>query len=74
MCFKSCDLAIPGSPMRATLIYPLIFKLSWVSLVTPPAISSSRACFTFSIPKISGAMEEARRLKRLESSRLARTP
>lgn len=50
ICFKSCDLAIPGSPNKAMLIYPLILKLSYVYLVIPPTIWRSRAFFTLSKP------------------------
>ena len=45
-CFRSCDLAIPGSPISATLIYPLILTWSGVSLVTPPTIIRSNAFLT----------------------------
>jgi hypothetical protein len=52
------------------LIYPLIFKLSCVTLVTPPAINNSKAFLTVSIPKIYGAIESAKRLNNLTSSSL----
>lgn len=50
ICLSNWDLAIPGSPIRATLIYPLIFILSFVSLVIPPAMSKSKDFLTYSIP------------------------
>lgn len=48
---SNCDLATPGSPTKAMLIYPLILMLSVeVYFVTPPAIISRSAFLTFYIP------------------------
>lgn len=52
MLFNNWDLAIPGSPIKATLISPLILTLSWVYLVTPPAINNNSAFLTFYKPYI----------------------
>ena len=40
--FNNCDLATPGSPIRHTLISPLIFNPSPISLVTPPHNKSNK--------------------------------
>ena len=55
-----CMLLV-ASPMRQMWMSPLIFMLSLCRRVTPPTMTSSRAFFTSSCPKISGAMLDARR-------------
>lgn len=60
MCFNNCDFAIPGSPNKAILIYPLILKLSpGVEIVQPPAICKSKAFLTLFNPYIYGAIDFA---------------
>jgi hypothetical protein len=50
-------LATPGSPISRTLMLPLIFIPSTISLVTPPTINNNNAFLTSSIEKISGQIE-----------------
>jgi hypothetical protein len=48
---------MPGSPMRPTLILPLILTPSDICIVEPPTSYISNVSFTFSKPKISGAID-----------------
>ena len=61
MCFRSCDLATPGSPIRQMCTSPLILMPSGSARVVPPHSSSSRAFLMSACPKISGAMDCASR-------------
>lgn len=60
-CVRLIARHLVASPMRQMWMSPLIFMLSLCRRVTPPTMTSSRAFFTSSCPKISGAMLDARR-------------
>ena len=48
--FNNCDFATPGSPIKQTLISPLIFIPSPTVLLTPPTSNNNSAFFTSSCP------------------------
>ena len=62
MCFSSCDLATPGSPIRHTFRSPLMrIPSPGNTRAQPPTNCSSSAFFTSECPKISGAMDADKR-------------